>query len=129
MGFKVFDAYGAASRPTATLRVSGYMFLSKSIQKQAGSEHPTHVQLSFDEDSDKVGIRFLTDFVDDTDSPSIREVSTEKSGISANLLPLLRFYRFSKPTKKHVFPVEFEDGMVVVDLSELRPKSIELEEL
>jgi hypothetical protein len=118
--FRVFDAYGAASRPTATLRVSGYLFLSKGIQKRAGKERCTHAQLSFDEDAQKLGIRLFEDAAEDE---SIREVSQEKSGISVNILPLLRFYGFDKPPRKQVLSVEFDknNDILVVDLSGLKP--------
>ena len=119
MAFKVFDGYGAASRPTATLRVSGYVFLSKGILKRADCESCTHAELRFDEESQKVGIRLINDLVEDTDAPSVRQINTEKSGISVNLLPLLRFYGYGKPTKKHVLQVEFNEGMVIVDLIQI----------
>ena len=122
MAFKVFDAYGAASRPTATLRVSGYVFLSKGILKRANGEGAKHAELMFDEETGQVGIRLVSDFWDDVKSPSIRPVSVENSGISVNLLPLLRFYGLGKPTEKHVLDVEFDEGMVIIDLSKVLTK-------
>lgn len=128
MAFKVFDAYGAASRPTATLRVSGYVFLSKGILMRAGSEESTHAELSFDDETQRVGIRLVHDVVDGTDATSIRQINTEKSGVSVNILPLLRFYGYGKPTKKHVLDVEFDEGMVIINLGKVLTKAGEVSE-
>ena len=121
MAFTVFDAYGAATRPEATLRASGYLFLSRGILKRAGNEAATHAQLLFDEDEERLGIKLLDEFNDLSES-SVRELSQEKSGVSMNLTPLLRYYNFPDPKEvgKQVFAVTFEEGIIVIDLRPLR---------
>lgn len=121
MAFKVFDAYGAASRPEATLRTSGYLFLSKGIMKRAGSENATHAQLLFDEAWDRLGIR-LYEPVDVPNDGSAREASLEKSGIAVNVLPLMRYYGLPDPKSlgKQVLTVSFDGNVIVIGMSGIR---------
>lgn len=121
MAFTIFEAYGAASRPEATLRASGYLFLSKGILKRAGNEEATHIQLLFDEESNRLGMNFYDEMLDGVDLPGVRELSQEKSGVSVNILPLLRYYGFPDPKRigKQVFPVKFEEELAVIDLKPL----------
>lgn len=121
MAFEVFDAYGAATRPEATLRASGYLFLSRGILKRGGSENATHAQLLYDETADRLGIKLGGD-VDALLSSGFKEMSREKSGASVNLLPLLRYYGLPEPklVGKQVLPVEFDGGMIVIELKPLR---------
>lgn len=123
MAFKVFEAYGAASRPEATLRASGYLFLSKGILKRAGDEQAKAAQLLFDEDEDKLGIRLVDLFtVNESQSQTVREMSHEKSGAAVNITPLMRYYRFptAKQLGKRILPVDFDRDMIVIDMKELR---------
>jgi hypothetical protein len=120
MAFKVFDAYGAASRPEATLRTSGYLFLSRGIMRRAESAGATHAQLLFDEEDGQLGINLFAA----KDAPvdgSAREASLEKSGISVNVVPLLRYYGFPEPKAigKRVLPVSFNGRTIVIDLTVL----------
>lgn len=121
MAFKVFDAYGAASRPEATLRASGYLFLSKGVIKRAGSENATHAQLMFDEENDVLGIRLYA-ASDAPNDGSAREASPEKSGVAVNVTPLLRYYDLPEPkvVGKQVFNVTFQDNVIVIDLKDFR---------
>lgn len=121
VAFKIFDAYGAASRPEATLRASGYIFLSKGILKRAGTEDATHAQLMYDDDEDRLGIRLYRE-IDAEFEEAIREMSVEKSGASVNILPIIRYYDLADPKKlgKRILPVQFENSMVVIDLKPLR---------
>ena len=125
MGFQVFEAYGAASRPEATLRASGYLFLSKGILKRGGMEGATHAQLMFDEETDKLGVSLYMDPTGENDT--IRELSREKSGASINIVAVLRYYRFPDMKKigKRVLSVDFDedfvgDKIITIDLSSLR---------
>lgn len=122
LAFKVFDAYGAASRPEATLRASGYLFLSKGIMKRAGHERATHAQLMFDEETDRLGVKLFRELIDAPDDGTARDLSPEKSGSSVNLTPLLRYYGLPEPKHvgKQVFNVTFEDNVIVIDLKEYR---------
>jgi hypothetical protein len=113
MAFRVFTAYGAASRPEATLRSSGYLFLSKGILQRAGDEKATYCQLRFDEEDGRLGIKLARDDFDE----GVRQMSIEPSGASVNLLPLLRYYGFPALKGKRVLPVKFEDNMIVLDLA------------
>jgi hypothetical protein len=117
MAFRVFDAYGAASRPEATLRASGYLFLSKGIMKRAGKEGATHCQLRYDESDGRLGI-WLTEASSESGEGGVRPMLDEKSGASINLLPLLRYYGFPELKEKQVLPVTFEDDLVVIKLFE-----------
>jgi hypothetical protein len=115
MAFKVFDAYGAASRPEATLRASGYLFLSRGIMRRAQRGKATHFQLQFDEETGRVAIKLLN--VDDADfEDGVRPVTEETSGVSLNMLPLLRYYNLPIPSEKRMLPVAFEESLVIIDL-------------
>jgi hypothetical protein len=119
--FKVFSAYGAASRPVATLRSSGYVFLSRGIAARAGHESATHYELMFSDENSQLGIRLYTEPDVNPDAPSVRQTISEKSGISLTIVPLLRFYGFPDLGKgKRLLPVTFEQDMIVIDLSQLR---------
>jgi hypothetical protein len=124
LAFKVFTAYGAASRPEATFRLSGYLFLSKGILKRAGCEDATHAQLQFDEDDNVLGIRLAESRMDLIED-GYREAIQEKSGIAVNILPLLRFYGFpeAKEIGKRVLPVSFEEGFITIEVGSLRKKA------
>lgn len=122
MAFKVFDAYGAAARPEATLRASGQLFLSRGILKRSGREHATHYQLQFDEDTDRLAIK-LCQNTDGFSASGVREALLEKSGIAINVVPLLRYYNFRMPKAKVMLPVTFESDLVVADISGLRQGS------
>src|SRR5579863_4478283 len=106
MPFEVFDAYGAASRPEATLRASGHLFISRGIVKRSGREDATYYQLQFDEDTDRMAIRMCRNY-DKISEQGVREVIQEKSGIAINIVPLLRYYNFPMPKTKVVLPVDF----------------------
>jgi hypothetical protein len=115
MAFKVFTAYGAASRPEATLRASGYLFLSKGILRRAGDRPFTHYQLQYDEETGRLGIALggaARAVVDN----AYRPLSKEPSGASLNLMPLLRYYGFPPVTEKRVLPVTFEENLIVIEL-------------
>jgi hypothetical protein len=115
MAFRVFTAYGAASRPEATLRSSGYLFLSKGILQRAGDEKATYCQLQFDEEEGRLGIKLARASFD---GEGMRQMSIEPSGASVNILPLLRYYGFPALKGKRVLPVRFEDGLIVLDLAD-----------
>lgn len=116
MAFKVFDAYGAASRPEATLRANGYIFLSRGIMKRGGAEDAKFAQLSFDDVKQRIGIKLFVD--QELKEDGVRPMSLEKSGAAANLLPLLRFHDLPDPKKLGalMLPVTFEEGFVVVSV-------------
>jgi hypothetical protein len=122
VAFKVFTAYGAGSRLEATLRANGYLFLSHGILKRAGYEDAIAAQLMYDEDSDRLGVKLFHNGQPRIADPTIRDMSKERSGKSVNILPLIRFYNLPDPKKvgRQVFPVTFEDGLVVIDLKSLR---------
>jgi hypothetical protein len=125
MAFKVFTAYGAASRPEATLRASGYLFISKGIMRRAGCENAAHAQLMYDEIEFRLGIRLYEDAP--VDDGSVRDVISEKSGIAMSLAPLLRYYGFPEPKKlgKRVLQVSLQDKLIVLDLTALRQTKAE----
>lgn len=113
MAFKVFDKYGAASRQEVTIRASGYAFMSHGILARMGREDATHFQALYDEETGRVALNF-------TNSPdndgTWRELSREKSGVAANILPVLRFYNLNLGGKKRVLPVQIEDDYLVMDI-------------
>jgi hypothetical protein len=115
MAFRVFTAYGAASRPEATLRTSGYLFLSKGILQRGGDEGATHCQLQFDEQSGLLGIKLASNG-EELLEDGFRPLTVERSGASINILPLLRYYGFPRIKEKRVLPVKFEDGLIVIEL-------------
>ena len=113
MAFKVFDKYGAASRQEVTVRASGYAFMSHGILGRMGKEHATHFRALYDEDTGRVAL----DFTNSPDNDGTwRELSKEKSGVSANIMPLLRFYNLNLGGKKRVLPVQIENDFLVMDI-------------
>lgn len=116
MAFEVFDAYGAASRPEATLRASGYLFISKGIMRRAGKADATHCQLQYDADTGRLGV-VLTDKDAAMFDEGIRPINVEKSGASINLVPLLRYYGLPTSFKgKLILPVTFDNNLIVMEL-------------
>jgi len=127
MALKVFDGYGAASRPEATLRVSGYLFLPKGILKRGGRESATHCELMFDDANDDLGVRLLDKEIDDVSAETVRPLVPEKSGCSIGVMPLLRYFAFPpKPTKKkRTLPVSFQtNNVIVMNLRDLRIEGV-----
>lgn len=123
MAWEVFAAYGAASRHEATLRASGYLFISKAILKRANQEDATHFEMLYDEEHDRLGIKFWNNKVDEDEGKegSVRELMTEKSGVAISLMPLLRYYGITKPSKKYGLAVTFpEEGMIAMSLKPLK---------
>jgi hypothetical protein len=117
MAFKKFVDYGAASRDEATLRVSGNLFLSKSIVGKSNIADPQYALLYVDEDELKVGIEF---FSQDTGEKALRKVSKEKSGYSVNLTPILRHMGIGERKKKSSHDVAQEEGLLVISLKEIK---------
>ena len=117
MGFKVFEEYGAAARDEATLRISGYLFLSKGLLKRVNAEDSNGAVLLFDEDNKRIGIKFCDEY--DSSKPEIRNVSKERSGVAVNILPLLKFYGMEKPEKKQTLKVSTDEDMLIIDASNL----------
>lgn len=117
MGFKVFEEYGAAARDGATLRVSGYLFLSKGLLRRVDAENAQGARLLYDEEGACLGVEFYDDY--DKNRTEIRALSREKSGSAINILPLLRFYGYGKPIEKQTLKVEKQGAMLVMDLSML----------
>ena len=117
MAFKKFVDYGAASRDEATLRVSGNLFLSKSIVSKTKIPDPQYALLYVDEDELKVGIEF---FAEDNGDKALRKVSGEKSGYSVNLAPILRHIGIADRKKKSSHDVAQEEGLLVISLKDLK---------
>jgi len=121
MAFQIFDAYGAASRPEATLRASGYLFLSKGILKRAGDEHAKYCQVLFDEENSLLGIKLIDSGTSDLAAAAgVKEMMIEKSGASVNLVPLMKFYGIPKRKDKTVLEVKFDEGLIVIPISALK---------
>lgn len=117
MAFKVFEEYGAAARDEATLRISGYLFVSKGLQKRVDAEEANGAVLLYDEEGKRIGIRFHAIY--DENNVAMRNVSKEKSGVAVNILPLLRFYGIKKPSEKRTLQVSKEQDMLIVDIAPL----------
>lgn len=125
MAFKLFKEYGAASRTTATLRVSGSVFLASGILKRCKITEPLAAKLYFDEEHCHLGIELLNAY-DKADSTQ-KEMSVEKSGRSVNILALLRYYGLvsgRKLSARLSLPAKFDDGMLVLDLSQLKSVAV-----
>ena len=60
-------------------------------------------------------IKFLDEI--QKDDKECRKVSREKSGVSLNISPILRFYNINKVTEKKTLPSRMEGELLVVDLS------------
>jgi len=123
MAFEIFKEYGASSRSEATLRTSGYLFLSNAILKRqnidtSGDEIKEGAILLFDEENNKLGIKISGIY--DQKANEQRKISKEKSGVAINILPLLRYYGIKKDKKKYTLNVEIQDDMFVIDLSEVK---------
>ncbi len=118
MAFEVFSSYGAAGREEATLRASGYLFVSKALLQQIDAERVTAVVLLYDKETSRLGVLAAASIEHSEDQ--IRLVSAENSGIAVNIVPVLRRYKLPHPSKKVKLGVEIEDNkMLVIDMKPL----------
>lgn len=116
MAFELFDSYGAGARNEATLRASGYLFLSKSMIQAIHADKEKFLVLMYDREENKLGVRVPTP--NDPESAR-REVSIEKSGIAINIVPVLKSYGLEKPKKKARLPVAIAQQMIIVEMGKL----------
>jgi len=117
MAFEIFTAYGAAARGEATLRASGYLFLSRALMGRIRAEESQHVVLLYDPETNRLGIRPANG----SDSAEIqRAVSLEPSGTAVNIVPVLRCYDIRQPKKKVRLEAKVEENMLVIDLTPVR---------
>ena len=115
MGFEVFTAYGVAARGEATLRASGYLFLSKALLQRIGVEGADEqLVLLYDKAAAKLGIRRPQEG-DPTEA--LRSLSNEPSGAAVNVVPLLKFYGIARPKQKLRLETTYEGGFLVVDMN------------
>lgn len=115
--FKPFTTWGASSRSSITLRTSGALFVSKNILNKL-LPNPQAVILYFDEHYARIGIQFIEKFRDEIEG--CRKISKEKSGISFNVLPLLKHYGIENVKKRKQFRVKLEADLLVIDLDHLK---------
>lgn len=118
MAFEVFTSYGAAAREEATLRASGYLFLSKNLLRRIEAEHSEHVILLYDAETSRLGVRAA---LPNDPADQKRAVSAEASGSAVNIAPVLRYYRLSQPPKKVKLDASIENRMLVIDMKPINP--------
>jgi hypothetical protein len=117
MGFELFTEYGAASRDEATIRARGSIFLSDAIVNRANVSDPQAAKLYYDKTTDRLGIELLAKY--DASDKAQRKISKERSGISVNANPILRYFGFPLGEKKSA-PIEVEEKMIVIKLAGLK---------
>jgi hypothetical protein len=115
MPFQVFTSYGAASRIEATLRASGYLFIPQALFDQiSDSGDTTKLVLLVDAEHMKLGVRLATD----TDPASaLRDATKENSGVSVNIVPIMRTMKLVKPKKKLRLDVTVDGNMLVLSMA------------
>jgi hypothetical protein len=113
MPLEVFTAYGAAGRLEATLRASGYLFLSSALLRRIHAEAAEAVVLLFDQEAKLLAVRAPRP---DDPPPALRSVSKEPSGVAVNIVPLLASYNFPKPRRKLRLPVQTRGDMLLVEM-------------
>jgi hypothetical protein len=115
MPFQVFTSYGAASRSEATLRASGYLFIPQALFDQiSDSGDTTKLVLLVDAEHMKLGVRLATD----TDPASaLRDATKENSGVSVNIVPIMRTMKLVKPKKKLRLDVTVDGNMLVLSMA------------
>lgn len=117
MAFKTFTSYGASSRSSLTLRVSGVLFISDGIINRLKAGKAEAAVVLFDDESPKIAINFLEKF-DDT-IEGCRKLAAERSGVSLNIASVLRYYGVEKIKEKVNFKMEKQDDLLVIDISAL----------
>lgn len=120
MAFKLFHKYPLASWE-ASLRTSGYLYINKFLVEGlvdlSQDKIENGAKLYFDEENKKLGIEFTTSY--DHSDKSQRKVTKEARGCVISILPLLRFYGIGKPKERHSLIVIRQNGMLVVDLTDV----------
>lgn len=117
MAFEVFTAYGAAARGEATLRASGYLFLSRALMGRIHAEESEHLVLLYDAETNRLGVRPANG----SDSAEIqRAASREPSGTAVNIVPVLRCYDMKQPKRKVRLDAKVEKEILVIDLTPIR---------
>jgi hypothetical protein len=110
MAFTKFIDYGAASRHEATLRVNKTLFISKSMLTKFGVSNSKSAILYIDDNKKRLGIEFSSKIENEG-----RKISVERSGISINIAPILRFYNIEVKERKKL-SVIIESGKLIIDL-------------
>jgi hypothetical protein len=118
MALRIFTDFGAASRNQVTLRVNLNLFISNGLIHRYKLEGFEYVCLYIDDEKMVVGLKFTKP--ENANNKEIRKVLKEKSGISINISPILRFYGVSKLYEKKNLDIAEEDGLLVLDLSSLK---------
>lgn len=120
MGFRPFKDFGNASRSTLTLRTSGVLFISNGILRKFNAEYCEAVLLFIDDESAKVGLKFIKEF--DSIQANCKKLSRERSGVSVNVAPILRYYEVSKQQEKINLAMQRQDDLLILEISSLLSK-------
>lgn len=122
MTFRLFTEYGAASRTQVTIRTNELLFISKTTLKQFDAEESNFAVIYIDELSLNVGIQFHKN----EPNTNFRKISQEKSGVSINISPILKYLGIGSVRKKFMSDVENREGMLIFSikcLKELQEKN------
>ncbi|TQF00204.1 MAG: hypothetical protein FKY71_04660 [Spiribacter salinus] len=100
--------------------------MSYAITGGAGKADTEAARLYYDGERGKLGIELLEEY--DKSDRSQRKVSKENSGISVNAAALFRYYGY-EIGKKRSAPIQFEQGMIVVDVNDVPRRGLSGESL
>jgi len=123
MSFRKFTEYGAASRTNVTIRTNDLLFISKNILKQFNSENSEYAVIYIDDKNCLVGIKF---FEDKPPNGDYRKLSKEKSGVSVNIAPVLRYLGIKKLHEKFTTGTQEKEGLLVFSLHNLKESQLHL---
>lgn len=115
MSFRKFTEYGAASRTSVTIRTNDLLFISKAILNQLDVDEANYVMIFIDEEEYLLGLIFTKEKPND----NYRKISNEKSGVSVNIAPILRFFGITKLKEKFTSDVTKKEGMLVFSIKDL----------
>lgn len=118
MALRKFTNFGAAARSEVTLRVNQSIFISNSMLHKCKAINVKAVYLYVDDERPIIGIKFI-DQVAENDK-ECRKVSREKSGVSLNIAPILKFYNINKQSKKKTMSSRIEGELLIVDLFQVK---------
>ena len=118
MTLRKFIEFGAASRNNISLRANQNLFISKSIINKYKIANPEACFIFIDDKKPLVGLQFVEKM--DKENKELRKVLKEKSGLSVNISPILRFYGIEKKKEKIEMSIIEDEELLLIDLAELK---------
>lgn len=116
---KIFTHYGASAREQVTIRTNDILFVSDTLLKRFNADKCCFVTIFIDEENAEIGLEFH----DNKPTNVHRKVCGEKSGISINIAPILRYFNIKKLDRKYIANIRKDGKLLVFSIRELKTRT------